>query len=282
MKFLFYLKGIIKISLLEKIIINKTIKVMCPAKINLYLKVFKKDENNFHKIESIMQSVNLFDYLTIGIKEGRGINLSGNSSEIPYSENNICYSAAKAFLDYIKKDYLITIDIQKNIPVCAGLAGGSSDCAGVLVGLNHLFNNILSNDAIHNIARTLGSDINFCLEGGTKLCLNYGDKLVQKDYFQSDVTLVKPKDLKISAKEAYSAFDKLNIESDMKNDLEFALLKDAKFPQLKYLSSKNLTMSGSGPTFFTLKNNIDFKIDEEKYLVINNLKTINHGVKIMI
>lgn len=256
---------------------QKEIKIKCPAKINLTLRVFKKDEKTgFHDINSIMQTINLFDFLTIKISDGNDIKLSGNSSEIPYDEKNLCYKAAKLFLEEIKKEALVEIYIEKNIPVCAGLAGGSTDAAGVLYGLNKLFNNILDENKINELALKLGSDLNFCLVGGTKLCKGRGEKITNMPFYDFKLSLVKPKELKISAKEAYEAFDNLDKESDMRNDLEFALLD--RYEELKFLNSKDMQMSGSGPTFFLRDKNVDFELDKDKYLVINDLKSISYGV----
>lgn len=256
----------------------KKIKIMCPAKINLDLRVFKKDETTgFHPIKSIMQTINLFDYLTISIEEGNEIILKGSSKEIPYDENNLCYKATNAFFKNLEKKYKTTIEIEKNIPVCAGLAGGSTDAAGVLYGLNKLLDEPYSKEKLHEIALALGSDLNFCLEGGTKLCTGRGEKMLNMPFYDFKLSLVKPKNLKISAKEAYEAFDNLKKESDMRNDLEFALLD--KYEELRFLHSKDMQMSGSGPAYFLRDKNIDFKIDKEKYLVINNLNSIPHGVK---
>lgn len=253
------------------------IKVKCPAKINLDLRVFKKDEKTgFHPIKSIMQAINLFDFLTIELNDGDCIQLSGTSNEIPYDEKNICYKAAKLYLETINKKFDIKIYIEKNIPVCAGLAGGSTDGAGVLFGLNKLCAEILSFEKLNELAASLGSDLNFCLIGGTKLCCGRGEKINDMPFYNFKLSLVKPKNLKISAKEAYLAFDNLEKESDMRNDLEFALLD--KYEELRYLNSLGLQMSGSGPVYFLRDKNIDFNLDKDKYLVINNLNSIDYGV----
>ena len=108
----------------------KQIKIQCPAKVNLTLKVVGKREDGFHNIDSIMQTISLFDYLTISIENSNKteILLSGNSNEIPYDEKNLVYKAANLFLTQLKnQDYKISIYIEKNIPVAAGLAGGSTD-----------------------------------------------------------------------------------------------------------------------------------------------------------
>lgn len=251
------------------------INIKCPAKINLDLKVFPKREDGFHPIKSVMQTISLFDFIKIKLNIGNEIILSGNSHEIPYDEKNICYKAIKLFLSKIQKEYKVEIYIEKNIPVCAGLAGGSTDAAGVLFGLNELLNKPLDNKKLHILASQLGSDLNFCLEGGTKLCEGKGENLTNLEFIETPITLVKPKNLQISTKYAYDKFDTLNTKSNMPNDLEFALLNE--FYELNFLHSKGMQMSGSGPTYFIKKEKLDFELDEN-YSIIKNLKTINFGV----
>ena len=113
------------------------IKVSCPAKINLTLEVVNKRDDGFHNIKSIMQTVSLYDYLTIEAKkaETTEITLSGTSEEIPYNEKNLVYKAAKLFLEESKISAKINIFIEKNIPIAAGLAGGSTDATGTLYGV---------------------------------------------------------------------------------------------------------------------------------------------------
>jgi len=257
----------------------KKIKIKCPAKINLDLKVSPLNkETGFHEIKSIMQSISLFDYLTINLTSAKEIKLSGTSNEIPYDENNLCYKASELFFKNIKYDYGCEIYIEKNIPIAAGLAGGSTDAMGVLYGLNKLFNQPLDEIQLNNLAITLGSDLNFCFVGGTKLCCGRGEKITELPFEDFILSLIKPKNFGISAKCAYLAFDELKTTSNMKNDLEFALLQTGKYPELEYLTSLGLQMSGSGPTYFLKGKNIDFLIDKNKYLIINDLHSINHGV----
>ncbi|MBR1617045.1 4-(cytidine 5'-diphospho)-2-C-methyl-D-erythritol kinase [bacterium] len=252
------------------------IKIKCPAKINLDLRVFPKSNDGYHPIKSIMQAINLFDYITIKLKSNKTIALSGDSFEIPYDEDNLCYKAAKIFFEKYKTTQGVEIYLEKHIPVAAGLAGGSTDAAGVLYGLNQMFDKPLKDYQLQRLALELGSDVPFCLTGGTKLCTGRGEKIVTMPFFDFKLTIVKPADLKISAKEAYSAFDKIKAESRMRNDLEFALIK--KYKEIQYLHSKGMQMSGSGPAFFVRKENIDFEINPDKYIVIPNLNSISHGV----
>lgn len=251
-------------------------RVKTPAKINLTLKVGKKRIDGFHPIESIMQTISLFDYVDIEVLKGNGmINISGTSKEIPYNENNIVYKAAQMFMQNANLKFDVNIYIEKNIPVCAGLAGGSTDAAGVLFGLNKMHNNILPDTKIFEIAKELGSDLNFCLKGSKQLCTGKGDDMIPLEFVDFSLTLVKPKNLKISAKEAYERFDNLDEESDLANDLEFALLPH--YEELRKLNSLGMSMSGSGPTYFIKKHTLGFELDNN-YQVIENLHAINHGV----
>ena len=128
------------------------LKIKTPAKINLTLEVLNKREDGYHNIQSIMQMINLYDYLTISVEDSDEelITLSGTSDEIPYNEKNLVYKATKIFLDKTNiHNKHIDIYIEKNIPISAGLAGGSTNAAGTIYGLNKLFNNILSKPEMH-------------------------------------------------------------------------------------------------------------------------------------
>lgn len=260
----------------------KQIKIQCPAKINLTLKVTGKRDDGFHNIDSIMQTINLFDYLNISIMDSEelGINLSGNSNEIPYNEKNLVYKAAKLFIENVTiKPCKINVFIEKNIPVAAGLAGGSTDAAGMLYGLNKLFNEPLSRCELHELCARMGSDLNFCLEGGRQKTSGRGEILEKLPFEEFEVSLIKPLDLGISAKEAYTKFSnktKDNTRDAFVNDLEWAVIGDYKVLQeIKKLYPEAI-MSGSGPTYFGLK--LDF-ILKDNFWVKNRLKSISYGIK---
>ncbi len=259
------------------------LKIQCPAKINLTLKVTGKRPDGFHNIESIMQTISLYDYLTIKAEpaEKTEIILSGNSEEIPYNEKNLVYKAVELFP---MSPHRVEIYIEKNIPVSAGLAGGSTDCAGALFGLNELFGQPLSRKELHELCAKLGSDLNFCLEGGRQMTSGRGEILEPLPFEDFNLSLIKPKALGISAKEAYTKFSEkksnplsnsLPRREDFKNDLEWAVIDD--YPQLQTI--KNLypqsMMSGSGSTYFII--NDEFK-PLEGYEIFNNLKAVPNGV----
>ena len=277
----------------------REIKIKCPAKINLTLEILNKRSDGFHNIQSVMQTINLFDILTIKIKESEKfeINLTGTSEDIPYNEKNIVYKAVLLFVERINlSPHNIFVQIEKNIPISAGLAGGSTDAAGTLWGLNELFNKPFSKEELHELCAKLGSDLNFCLEGGCQLATSRGEILEKIPFQEFRLSLIKPKKLGISAKEAYTKFSELkdkpdlnmtekfinalkaksNIEEFLYNDLEIALINDYK--ELQKIKSKypKSLMSGSGSTFFILQKEI--KNISDDFWIKTDLKTIPKGV----
>ncbi len=257
------------------------LKVKCPAKINLSLKVFNKDEKTgFHPIESVMQTVSLYDYLTFEETNDKKITLEGNSKEISYDENNLIMKAAVEFFKVSgMENGGIKIYLEKNIPTVAGLAGGSTDAAGTILALNHIYNNVLLEDDIYNINSKLGSDINFCYKGGCALCKGKGDDITPLEFVQFPLSIIKPKNLKISTKDAYLAFDNLKEKSNMPNDLEFAMLPF--YPELQLLNKLGFQMSGSGPSFFIKNHAICHDIDRQNYEIFENLTSVNAGVSLV-
>lgn len=262
------------------------IKIQCPAKINLSLKVTGKRDDGFHNIESIMQTINLFDYLTLSVEPSTGfeINLSGTSTEIPYNEKNLIHKAITLFLSNVNlPTHKIDVYIEKNIPVAAGLAGGSTDAAGILKGLNEIFNNPLSNKNLHELCAKLGSDLNFCLEGGRQLTKGRGEILELMEFEDFELSLIKPLNLGISAKEAYTKFSEKKSagktgRKNFKNDLEWAVIDDYKeLKQIKKLYPEAI-MSGSGSTYFIIQKTFS---PLENFWIKNNLKSIPYGVKII-
>lgn len=261
----------------------KKIKVQCPAKINITLKITGKREDGFHDIESIMQTINLFDYLTICAEPAAAseINLSGNSSEIPYNEKNLVYKAALLFMEKTKlSPYKISFYIEKNIPVAAGLAGGSTDAAGTLFGLNKIFDEPLNKKELHELCAKLGSDLNFCLEGGRQLASGRGEILKALPYEEFSLALIKPENLGISAKEAYTKFaaKEKTGRDNFANDLEWAVIDDYEELQKIKTLYPDSVMSGSGSTYYII--NKEFK-PVEGYWMKNGLKSITDGITVL-
>ena len=260
---------------------GQSIKIQCPAKINLTLKITGKREDGFHNIESIMQTISLFDYLTIKVipAEKFEISLSGTSTEIPYNEKNLVHKAAMLFIERTNPTpHRISIHIEKNIPVAAGLAGGSTDAAGTLYGLNKIFNSPLSKKEIHELCAKLGSDLNFCLEGGRQMTTGRGEILEELPYEEFSLSLIKPLNLGISAKEAYTKFaqkEKVGRENFV-NDLEWAVIDDyEELQKIKSLYPKSI-MSGSGSTYYIIGEEFE---PIENYWLKNGLMTVPYGIK---
>ena len=266
------------------------IKIKCPAKINLTLKIINKREDGFHNIESIMQTIDLYDYLTINAEPADSfeILLSGNNKEIPYNEKNLVYKAVKLFFQSVKlSPQKISIYIDKNIPVSAGLAGGSTNAAGTLFGLNELFYRPLTIHELHTLCAQLGSDLNVCLQGGKLLSKGRGEIIEPLEFEKFDVSLIKPQNLGISAKEAYTKYAEKNIhplttfpkgrENEyFLNDLEWAIIDDYKeLQKIKELYPDSM-MTGSGSTYFRIGGKFE---PLDGYEIFNNHKSINHGVE---
>ena len=277
----------------------KNISIKCPAKINLTLEVVNKRNDGYHNIKSVMQMINLYDYLDISAEPSleTQIILSGNNPDIPYDERNLVHKAAKLFLSKTGLSAIIKINIEKHIPVSAGLAGGSTDAAGTLYGLNKLFNNPLTIDDLHAMCSELGSDLNVCLNGGCILATGRGEKTKRLNTVPNPVTLIKPSKLGISAKTAYSKClnhsggkksnktdllveainsNKNNLKDFLHNDLETAVFND--YPELQKIKKlfPESIMSGSGSTYFLLSDIGDVKL--EGYDVISGLNFISEGV----
>lgn len=278
------------------------IQVKCPAKINLTLEVLNKRDDGFHNIKSIMQMISLYDVLDIEIKEStkNEILLCGSSDEIPYNEKNLVYKAAKLFLDETKiENTRIEIYIEKNIPIAAGLAGGSTDAAGTLFGLNEIFERPLNRYKLHTLCAQLGSDLNVCLEGGCILAESRGEKISKLKSVSCPLTLIKPRKLGITAKEAYTKYslreekphyhmtEKMlesltnseKIKDFLYNDLESAVFNDYKELQEIKRIIPDAIMSGSGSTYFVLRELEENPFSEE-YQVISGLNFINDGITI--
>ena len=188
------------------------LRLRARAKINLTLDVLGKMPDGYHEIKTIMQTVFLSDEVFIRRKEKPEIELQTNLSYLPNDSRNIAVMAAEAFFAATQlKEKGIYIHITKNIPVAAGLAGGSADGAAVIRGLDALFDTRLSEDTLCKIGAQVGSDVPFCLLGGTALACGRGDILTPlkpAPFFH--VVLVKPP-FSVSTKKAYADLDNTTI-----------------------------------------------------------------------
>ncbi len=157
---------------------NKTL-IEAYAKINLHLDVTEIRTDGYHNIQSIMQSVSLCDIIEIEIIAEQNIIIECDKPGVPLDEKNIAYRAAKRFFDNAEIALGAIIKIQKNIPMAAGLAGGSADGAAVLVALNNIFDKLLPKDELYAIGSSLGADVPFCMACGCCYTGGIGDKLIE-------------------------------------------------------------------------------------------------------
>jgi len=245
------------------------------AKINLTLDVLGRMDNGYHEIESIMQTVNLFD-LVIVDRTLKNIDIHTNLKFLPINEKNIAYKAALLFFKETGIKGGVKILIHKNIPVAAGLAGGSGNAAAVLIALNALYNANLTEEELCRMGRKLGADVPYCMMGGTMLAKGIGEILTPlADLKKSLVLLVKPP-INVSTQSIYEYLDSFLIEKhpdtekmieeikngetekvakELSNVMELATIK--LHPVIRGIKEKMMLngakgaiMSGSGPTVF--------------------------------
>lgn len=185
-------------------------KVKAAAKINLMLDILKRLDNGYHSLFMIMQSVDLYDTITVNKNSINEIVIKCDADGVPCNEKNIAYKCAKAFFDTLSiDDRGVTIEIDKAIPMAAGTAGGSADGAGVLYCLNKIFDVNLSEKELCEIGGKVGADIPFCLMGGTAIALGTGTIIAPvTDLPECYIVLAKP-DQDVSTPEAYAQFDSL-------------------------------------------------------------------------
>lgn len=267
-----------------------------PAKINLYLEIIGDRPDGFHELVMILQSIDLADRVDIRANGTQEIRLFCNSGEVPQDQTNLAYRAAaliaKSFPDSYDRFGGVDIAIDKQIPVGAGLAGGSGNAAAVLVGMDLLWSLGLTQSELQDLGAQLGSDIPFCIAGGTALATGRGEKLdtlpVPENLY---VVLAKYRSLSVSTAWAYQTYRKqfganylreLNdlesrrqqvhsgnimaaiakrdsgaIGQHLRNDLEKVVLPEhPKVAQLRDVFQQQdvlgTMMSGSGPTVFAL------------------------------
>lgn len=188
---------------------KKTLNLLCAAKINLSLDVTGKRQDGYHTLDSIFQTVSVYDKLEISLTEQEHIILECSRPEIPCNEKNIAFQAAEAFLKESGIQTGVQIKLEKHIPSGAGMGGGSADAAGVLYGLNLLTEKHYSNQKLREIGLTLGADVPFLLLGGTAHAEGIGEILTPlRPLPELPLVIVKGTE-SISTPEAYRAIDSL-------------------------------------------------------------------------
>lgn len=249
-----------------------------PAKINLSLDVLHKRDDGFHEVEMIMTMVDLADRVTLTLLEDDRILISSQVGSIPLDEKNIAFQAAKRLKQTYGVKAGVHVHIEKHIPVAAGLAGGSSDCAATLRGLNRLWNLNLSTEQLLEHGAALGSDVPFCITGGTALATGRGEKLTPISAPPACWVVIAKPPIHVSTQDVYrrlradeiehhpsiptmiEAIEAQNYEgvcAAMGNVLELVTLPMV--PDVSHIKEVMLSlgadaamMSGSGPTVFAL------------------------------
>ena len=293
----------------------KEIKLKARAKINLTLDVTGRRENGYHDLRMIMQSISLYDNVFIKKTDKNYIKLKSNIDWLPSDERNIAYKAAMIMKEKFNIKEGIFISLDKKIPVAAGLAGGSTDCAAVLVGINKLFKLGLSKKELMDIGVTLGADVPYCIMRGTVLAEGIGEILTPLPPCPDmHVILLKPS-VSVSTAAVYKSLDlpsitehpdtegvieciknkdKDGIANGLSNVLETVTLE--LHPQLKEYKERLIKkgaasslMSGSGPTVFglfydketALKAYKEFKAEGDiKHVILTKIyNTVRKGGK---
>ena len=289
-----------------------SIELKSRAKINLSIDVLGKREDGYHLVEMIMQTIDLYDIIKIKALETEEIIINSNTLDIPLNENNIVYKAIELIRENFGIKRGVEVFIEKNIPIAAGMAGGSSNAAAVLVGLNELWNLNLSNEELKELGFKLGADVPFCIEGKTALAQGVGEKLTYIKGLSEDISILvcKP-ELFVSTKEVYEGLDLENIKNRPNNQYLIKCLENNDIESLsknmvnvlETVTSKKHTeindiekimnennalgsmMSGSGPTVFGIYKNEEDALRGKrellkKYKQVYVVKSSEKGVEI--
>jgi len=267
--------------------------IKAPAKINVRLKVTGRRPDGYHELVSIMVPVDIFDTIDLNLSSDRQIMIGCRGREIPADETNLAYRAARDFMSCSGIKDGVSIVLSKNIPVAAGLGGGSSDGAAVLLALNHMYSNPLSEPELHSLALKLGADVPFFLMGGPCLATGIGEVLEPiPGWPESWYVIVTPL-LQVSTAWVYRNLklqlttgeydyivktlknDTFTISGVLENDLE--TVTTASFPIINTLKkllvdagAEGAIMSGSGPSVFGVFASQEKAESAKTFLVSHN------------
>ena len=261
-----------------------TIRLKARAKINLGLDVVRRREDGYHEVKMVMQMLRLYDQIDIEKTQESGILVRSNLSFLPTDERNIAYKAAKVMIDQFGLEQGVIIRIEKHIPVAAGMAGGSTDCAAVLYGMNKLFGLRLNQKKLRELGVKLGADVPYCLMRQTALSEGIGEILTPISPLQDCPILIAKPSVSVSTRHVYEHLkldeqtmhpdidgivtaladgDLYGVTDRMANVLETVTVPehpviDGIKKQMMASGAVNALMSGSGPTVFGIFD------DEEK------------------
>lgn len=269
----------------------ENIEIKAYAKINLSLDVTGRRDNGYHDVRMVMQSINLYDELTIcrvpwneteggndtPDKNGR-ITIESDTTAVPLNEDNLIYKAAKLIMDECGIKDSVRIVLKKNIPVAAGMAGGSTDAAAVFKGMNSLFELGLEQERLCDMGVKIGADVPYCIMGGTALSEGIGEILTPMRAMPGCIILIAKPDISVSTGYVYTAFDSLKEKMHPNVDAMISAIEQGDIREVSKLLGNSLEgvtqeeypiikeikqimlgnkalgalMSGSGPTVFGL------------------------------
>lgn len=250
-------------------------KTKAYAKINLGLDVLGRLENGYHEVKMVMQTVGIYDELSFEKTES-GIVVTTDSGELPTDENNLIYKAAKLMIDTYGIAEGVRIHLKKNIPIAAGMAGGSTDAAATMKGINRLFDLGVGLKELMELGVRIGADVPYCIMGGTALAEGIGEKLTALPPAPECILLIAKPDINVSTEYVYEHLDAEGVDEHpdidgmvaaieaeslqgildrMGNVLETVTVKahpiiDTIKNRMKELGAAEAMMSGSGPTVF--------------------------------
>lgn len=257
--------------------------INAPAKINIGLDVVGKREDGYHEVKMIMQSIRLFDRLTLTRKKDPGVRLTTNLKFLPTDDNNLIVKSAKMLMKEFNLEGGLTINLEKRIPVAAGMAGGSTDAASTMIAINQMYELGLSNSQLMKRAVKIGADIPYCIMKGTALAEGIGEKLSTIPKLPNcTILIVKPK-IHVSTREVYAGLtlDENTVHPDIDMMVEDMKKKDIislcshignilesvtipMYPEIAEIKdfmmkngAKGSLMSGSGPTVFGIYTDKD-------------------------
>jgi len=281
----------------------KQINLKAMAKINLGLDVVRKREDGYHDLRMVMQTVRIFDRIKLSATRSGGVRLKTNLGFLPLDKSNHAYMAAQMLIDEFGIKDGVFIDLQKHIPVAAGLAGGSSDAAAVLTGMNILFGLGLSREDLMLRGVKIGADVPYCIMRGTALAEGIGDILTPLEHIPDCSIIIAKPDVRVSTKYVYTHLE-LNentqhpdidaqIEAIRKGDLKamcaccgnvLESVTEPAYPKITELKKTMMDggalismMSGSGPSVFGI-----FDEEERAQAVYEQLRGRADGMQVFL
>ncbi len=225
------------------------------AKINLGLDVLRKRPDGYHDVKMIMQTVDLYDVLSVSKKEENTITISTQKEELPVNEDNLIYKAIKLMKDTYGFEGGVHVDLVKNIPIAAGMAGGSTDAAGAMRAVNELFEINRPLKELEQIAVKIGADVPYCVQGGTVLSEGIGELLTNLPDAPQCILLIAKPDISVSTKYVY---ENLNLPSIEKHPDIDAMVKTIK--------------EGDMQGMIEQMDNVLASVTEQKYEIIGKIK----------